>query len=182
MKALRALAADGFELLGEVTLGGTVVVGDPTRFLAAPEAGAWFGGPVLAGRWFVVGRPFEADPDRFDELVLVHELGVERFWALYDAAIEVATCPVDHGQVLVVDGGARLDHGLLREVAEVDTDALPWVLDRGVLVASVGHHPAVVRVPRAREILLVSVGLGPVPDHVVPVDPFAMDSDPIDDA
>ncbi len=176
-RALRHLVDDGFEHLGTVRIGTTLVVGDPGQLPLPPGSGAWHGAAVTPGAWELLGRPYEDDPDQLDELVLVHQDEIGRFYELYDEAGDVAAYLLPTARVAVLDGALRADPNLLREAAEADTDALPWVLDRGFVAAGVAQNPVRVYQPPGSSVALVSLALGPAPGVHATTHGFTMDKE-----
>lgn len=162
-RVLKELNADGLEILGRVRLGSTAVVGDPLVLLQPPGTGAWHGLPIKPGAWHLLGRPWEDDDALLDELVAVHEDALSLFWDLYDDAEAAAGFPLGSGRVALLDGEARTDADLLRELMEPDLEALPWVHDRGLVAAAIPGGAARVYQGRGPEVLLLSVALSPAP-------------------
>ncbi|MCB9687378.1 MAG: hypothetical protein H6738_13750 [Alphaproteobacteria bacterium] len=162
-----------------MSLGSTLVVGDPSELLAAPGTGRWHGTAVKPGTWHVLARPGD-DPDQLVEIILVHEDGLRPFWDLYDLCAPAAAMLLPTARVIVVDGRSRTDAELLRAAAEPDD--LPWMLDHGLVAFGIAQHPAHVWQPRdATEALLVAVALDRAPSHAVPTDPHQSQGGPSDD-
>lgn len=172
MKIVRQLAEDGLEGLGTLHLPAAVAIGDPAAFGAPSGSGRWFGATVMAGPWWMFGRASEADPDVLEEVVLVHETALPSFYTVYDEIVTVATIPVERGRVAVLAGGLHKDAAVLRGL--VEPDALPWVYeDRGVVVEALGEWPVTIAASRGSPLVLIAVGLGRPPDHLVPTQPFS---------
>lgn len=174
MATLRQLADDGLESLGTVTFGPTLAVGDPTALAAAAGSGDWHGTGVRPGTWHVLGRPWARDRDRLEEIVLVHEQGLARFYDLYDEAGPAAAFVLPSGRVAALDGRLRTDPALLGALLE--PDELPWILDGGLVASGLEQHPAHVAHTRG-DVLLVSIGLDRAPSAGASTDPHAS-SDP----
>lgn len=168
-KVLRELRADGLELLGEITLGGAVVVGDPSLLGQMPAHGAYHAAAVRKGRWLVLGRPDDADPDALVEVVLVQEDELARFWDAYDDAMLVAEIPVNTGRVLAVDGMRKDARELRQQAYEPDEDGLPWVLEAGVVLGAETGEPVRVYQPATDKLPLVALNFGVAPRASLPV-------------
>ena len=164
MRTLRNLAEDGLESLGTIALGTTIVAGDPASLVTPVGRGEWYGAAVRPGTWHLFGRPWSRDRDLLEELILVHEAGIPSFYDLYDEAQEAAALMLPRGRLVVLDGGLRTNAEILKSVLEVEE--LPWVLDRGVVVSSLGELPAQVIAPRTSEVMLLSFGLAHVPNGI----------------
>lgn len=158
MQQLRALAEDGLELLGEIDLGGRVAVGDPGRF-ASPEGVVAVA--VVPGRWMLLGRAWDHDPDELAELVLVHSSALADFYALYDGLVSAGAAALVGGRVAVLDSALAGDPDVLKSLYE--PDELPWVLAAGVVAGEGPGGPA--RVFRSGEepAIMLMVALGPEP-------------------
>jgi hypothetical protein len=174
MRTLRHLQEDGLEPLGTIQLGTTIVAGDPSALVAPVGSGSWYGAAIRPGTWHLFGRPWVRDPDLLEELILVHESGIPSFYDLYDEAQQSATLDLPYRRLVVLDGGLRTDADLLKSVVEVDVEALPWVLDRGVAIGGLEEFPAQVIVPRTSEVRLLSFGLGNAP-RVLPEEGMTRD-------
>lgn len=162
-RALRQLREDGFELLGELELGGAVVVGDPSRIGQTPANGAYHAAASERGRWLLLGRPDEEDPDTLIEVVLAHESVVTQFWAVYDEAGLAAEFPAPTGRLLVVEA-TRKDSASLRQSAyEPDEEGLPWLLDHAVVLAADAAHPVRVFQPAGDKVSLLALNFGEAP-------------------
>jgi hypothetical protein len=176
MRILRQLAEDGLEQLGTLTLPSTVAIGDPGAFVGPVGGGRWFGGGVLAGTWWMFGRPWSEDADYLEEVVLVHEAALPSFYAAYDELGPVATLPLEHARLAILAGGLHKDVKVLKSLAE--PEELPWVLDEGgLVVAGIGEFPAQVAATRGSPIAMFSVGLSRPPEQSVPTAPFTADQD-----
>lgn len=162
-RVLRDLAADGLEHLGEVRLGAAVVVGDPTVLGRTPADGAYYAASIEPGRWLLLGRADEDDPDAIGELVAVHEGALAGFWEAYDAAAETAEVPAASGRVALLSALRKDDVELRMSLLEPDPDALPWVLDDGAVFAADPGHPARVFAGAETPLRLVSVTFGAAP-------------------
>ena len=173
MRTLRRLREDGLEDLGTIELSTTVVIGDPSALVTTPGSGQWFGAGVRPGTWRLLGRPWWKDEDLLEELVLVHESALDGFYALYDEAVPLATVPLPRHRLVVLDGPLRTDTDALR--AMVEPEELPWVADRGCVVAGIEEFPGQIIGPRAPETLLISIGLSRPPAQQVPAEPFGRD-------
>lgn len=162
---LRKLIDDGLEELGTFQLDGRVVAGDPTALAGST---AW-SSPVHRGTWRALGHPWARDPDQLDEVVLVHDDAIASFYDLYDAAVHAATLTLPTGRLAVVDASKRLDTELLRSIASAE--AFPWVLDLGVALGALDGLPAQIAAPKAAEVRMILVGLGPAPDPRIATSP-----------
>jgi len=162
-RALRRLEADGLEALGAIELGGAARIGDPTRIGPdAPDADA-AALSVRRGRWVLLGRADEDDPDLLVEVVFVHEAVLASFWAAYDEAHPRSTVQAPTGRLLVVDRGLERDAELLRSAYEPDDDGLPWLHDRAAVLAADAQHPVRVFAAPGDGIELFAVNFGEAP-------------------
>jgi len=177
-RALQDLHEDGLEHLGTLTLGTTLVVGDPSQLLGAPGSGAWCGVAVQPGAWVLLGRPFAGDPDLLEELVLVHPTVISAFYDQYDQAVPSASAQLPAGRVALLDGALRTDATLLAELGAVDADALPWVLERGCVAAAIGANPVSVYQTAGGAAQLVGISLGAHQQQAGATSPFAVDDTP----
>lgn len=173
MRTLRHLEEDGLESLGTIQLGTTVVAGDPGALVTAVGSGAWYGAAVRPGTWHLFGRPWSRDRDLLEEVIVVHADGLASFYDLYDEAQQAATLDLPRGRLVILDGGLRTDADVLKSM--VDVEELPWVLDRGCVIAGLEDCPAQVIAPRTSEVLLLSFGLGNVPRAVAPEEGLTRD-------
>lgn len=174
-RMLRHLEEDGLEHLGTIRLGTTLVLGDPEQLPLPPGTGSWHGSAVQPGAWVLLGRAWPDDPDLLEELVLVREEDLDRFYELYDEAADTAAYLLPTARVAILDGALRADPAVLREVGEADAEALPWVLDRGCVAAGIAQNPARVFQPPGSAAVLVSVTLGPSPGAHATTHTFTMD-------
>jgi hypothetical protein len=175
----RELVRDGLEDLGTITLGTTLVAGDPAELAVAgpvPTSGVagWHGVAVKPGAWRLFGRPTD-DGEALTEVIFVHEQALPAFWDLYDDAAPVAAFLLPTGRVLVVDGARRSDASLLQAAAEPDD--LPWLLDDGIVLQGLDQHPAHVWTPQSRPgggpvASLVAVALDAAPAARATTSPF----------
>ncbi len=131
---VRTLAADGLEPIGTITLGGVLVVGDPLVIGRTPANGAYHAASCEPGTWYLFVRAHESDPDAISELIAIHADGLPRFYELYDEAGVAGELPADSGRLTLLDGKKKDDVDLRTAMFEPDLDALPWVLDEGVVV------------------------------------------------
>lgn len=177
MATLRQLVADGLEDLGTVELGGTIVAGDPRELVGALGGGGWWGAAVRPGAWRVLGRPWRQDPDQLEEVVLIHDQLVERFYDLYDAAEHQAALLLPTARLVVVAGARRTDAELLEAAATADLEGLPWLVEQGLVLAGIAQNPAQIAAPRgaSAELTLVSIGLTRAPDARAETVPFVQD-------
>lgn len=160
---LRTLQEDGFEDLGTITLGGVLVVGDPAVLGRTPSNGAYHAAAAEPGVWRLLARAAEEDPDAIGEIVAVHESGLSTFYDLYDDADAAAELPADSGRVALLDGARKDDLALRGSLLEPEADALPWVVDDGVVVAAqAGGLPRVFQGGES-PLRLVAVAFGPRP-------------------
>lgn len=171
MDALRALAEDGLELLGEIELGARGVIGDPRCF--GLEEGA-VRVPLLPGRWLVFGRAWEADPDELAEFVAVHASAVADFYARYDALVPVADARLPGGRLALLDQAVAADPAVVASLYE--PDELPWVLAAGFVAGEGPGEPARVFVD-ADPAAMVMVALGEAPRERVGSPETTLDSD-----
>ncbi|MEQ1507866.1 MAG: hypothetical protein ABMB14_36900 [Myxococcota bacterium] len=178
MGTLRQLVEDGLESLGTIELGGTLVVGDPTTLAGPSATGGWAGIAVRPGTWHVLARPWFRDRDLLDEVVLAHASAIPSFYEQYDDAQPVAALLLPIGRVCVLDGVLRTDLDVIRQLAEPDREALPFVLDRALVLSGIEQNPAHVIAPRSSEALLVVIGLGRAPGAIAVTESFARDRDP----
>ena len=179
-RLLRHLEEDGLEHLGTVRLGTTLVLGDPEQLPLPPGTGAWHGAAVKPGAWVLLGRPWAGDPDLLEEIVLVREDDLPRFYELYDEATDTVALLLPTARVAILDGALRIDPAVLRDVGEADADALPWVLDRGCVAAAIGQNPVRIFQPPGPSVTLLSLNLGPSPGAHATTHGFTMDKDPGD--
>lgn len=162
-RALRQLEADGFELLGEIELGGAVVIGDPSRIGQTPANGAYHAAASQRGRWLLLGRPEEDDPDVLAEVVLAHETIVGQFWSVYDEASLVAEFPAPTGRLLVAEA-TRKDSATLRQSAyEPDDEGLPWLHERAAVLGADAAHPVRIFQPAGEKVALFAINFGEAP-------------------
>ncbi len=158
MQELRKLAEDGLETLGDLDLGTRVVVGDPGRF--ASETGV-VRLAVAPGRWTLLGRAWERDPDELSELVLVHDSAVSDFYALYDGLVSAGEADLPGGRVAVLDARMAGDLDLVKSLYE--PDELPWVLASGAVAGEGPGGPARVYRSATEPIGMILIALGPPP-------------------
>jgi hypothetical protein len=177
MATLRQLVADGFEDLGTVALGGTLVAGDPTLLPGALGAGGWWGAAIRPGTWQLLGRAWAPDPDLLEEVVLVHSELLERFYDLYDAAEHQAEVVLPTGRVALLAGVLRTDADTLQAMATAEADGLPWLVDQGCVVGGISQNPAQIAAPRgaSAELAMVTVGLARAPAPRAETVPFVQD-------
>jgi hypothetical protein len=177
MATLRQLVGDGFEDLGTVALGGTIVAGDPTLLPGALGAGGWWGAAVRPGKWQLLGRPWGPDADLLEEVVLVHVDLLERFYDLYDAAEHQAALLLPTARIAVLAGALRNDGDTLHAAATAEADGLPWLLDQGCVLGGIAQNPAQIAAPRgpSAELTMVTVGLGRAPQVRAETVPFVQD-------
>jgi hypothetical protein len=156
MPTLEELHADGLELLGEIQLRSQTRVGDAAALVQAS-------GETLAtraGTWLLLCRPLEEDPDLLEEVVAVHAAGLERFYDLYDSASQATMLPSSSGRFVVADATGLVSS--LPELLTAERDALPWVLEDGVVVSGIREHRATLMLSFEEEpALLFSVLLAP---------------------
>jgi hypothetical protein len=168
---LRSLADDGWEQLGEIELGGTVVAGDPVSLLSPISSRTWYGAAVRPGRWYVLARPLPRDPDQLEEIAIVHQEQLRSFYDLYDEASHAGSFDLPRRRLVVLDGNLRVNEAVLKDALTVEE--LPWMLDRGLVTAAIGEHPVQIIMPRGAQPGLLIFGLGPAPAQGVPTDPFS---------
>jgi hypothetical protein len=177
MAKLRQLVADGYEDLGTVALGGTIVGGDPSLLAGALGTGGWWGAAVRPGRWQLLGKPWARDPDLLEEVVLVHDELVDRFYDLYDMAEHQAALLLPTARIAVLAGALRTDADTLQSAATAEAEGLPWLLDQGCVIGGIGQNPAQIAAPRgaSAELVMVSVGLTRAPEVRAETVPFVQD-------
>jgi hypothetical protein len=168
---LRSLTDDGWEQLGEIELGGTVVAGDPVSLLSPISSRTWYGAAVRPGRWHVLARPLPRDRDQLEEIALVHHDQLRSFYDLYDDATHTGSFELPRRRLVVLDGNLRVNEVLLKEALTVEE--LPWVLDRGLVTAAIAEHPVQIIVPSGAQPGLIVFGLGPAPAQSAPTHPFS---------
>lgn len=162
-RRIRELADDGLEHLGTIELGAALVVGDPVRIGQTPADGAYHAGACVPGRWVLLGRAAEGDPDTLSEVVACHEDALASFWEHYDDADLVAALPVDTARVMVIEAVRKDDAPLRQEACEIDSEGLPWILDRAAVLAAEPGQPVRVFQPPGERITLLSITFGPAP-------------------
>ncbi|MEZ5247639.1 MAG: hypothetical protein R2707_21310 [Acidimicrobiales bacterium] len=182
MATLRQLKDDGFEDLGTVTFGGTVVAGDPSLLVEPLGTDAWWGGAVRPGTWRLLGKAWAPDDDLLEELVLVHAELAERFYDLYDAAEHQSGLLLPTRRIAVLAGDLRTDVDTLHAAATADAEGLPWVLDSGVVAGGIAQHPAQIAASRglggmSADYALLSVGFTRAPFERAETVPFVQDRD-----
>lgn len=172
-KALSELEADGFELLGEIEIGGAVVIGDPSRIGQTPADGAYHAAASMRGRWLLLGRAEENDPDALAEVVLAHETVVQQFWSAYDEAGLVAEFPAPTGRLLVTEASRKDNPSLRQSAYEPDDEGLPWLLERAVVLAADAAHPIRVYQVAGDKVSLFAINFGEAPFVPIgrPLDP-----------
>jgi hypothetical protein len=170
-RRLRDLVADGLEYLGEIELGGLVSVGDPATFLGDSPDRVQI--RVRPGKWFVLGRAWEENPDLLEEVLVVHEAALGQFYDLYDAAIPGGEADVLSGRVVALDGAIAGDAGVLKDAFE--PEELPWIRDRGWVVFAVPGGPARVIRPVSDPVELLAVAMGPTRPQSAPSNPDTFD-------
>ena len=174
MATLRSLTDDGWEQLGELTLGGTLVVGDPVSLTAPPSARCWVSATARPGIWSVFARPWRRDPDQLEEIVIVYRDALKGFYELYDEAVHLGSVDLPRRRLVVLDGMLRSDHALLEALSTVEE--MPWMLERGLVTGAIGENPAQIAAPRAPQAALFTFGLGPAPAQGVNTTPFSHDA------
>jgi hypothetical protein len=168
---MRGLTEDGWEQLGEIELGGTLVAGDPVSLLSPISSRTWYGAAVRPGRWHVLGRPWRKDRDQLEEISLVHHDHLRGFYDLYDEAAHTGSFELPRRRLVVLDGNLRVNEAILKEALTVEE--LQWVLDRGLVTAAIAEHPVQIIVPGGAQPGLIIFGLGPPPVQSAPTDPYS---------
>src|SRR5690606_33217036 len=103
-----------------IELGGAIRLGDPTRWASGDADVCALG--VRRGRWILLGRADEDDPDLLVEVVFAHEEILGAFWAAYDEAAPRAAVGAPTGRVLIADGSVARDASLLESAYEPDDE------------------------------------------------------------
>lgn len=162
------LGEDGFEYMGDIAMGGVVVVGDPLVLGRTPANGAYAATRTAAGRWQVFVR---AEGDAIIEVVAVAEFANERLTDLYDEAHAMAELPTHALRVAILDATLKDDESVRLAMYEPDLEGLPLLTDRGCVIAGDPEHPVIVRIA-GEPAELVSASLGPISSSV-PTQPYA---------
>lgn len=172
MHDLRKLADDGLELLGDLELGSRIVVGDPGRF-ASPDGAIRLA--IAHGRWALLGRAWERDPDVLSELVLVHEAAAGNFYAHYDDLVPGGEADLPGGRVAVLDASIAADLDVVASLYE--PDELPWVLAAGVVAGEGPGGPARIFRSSADPIGMIMIALGAPPLQRAPAPELVVEDD-----
>lgn len=162
----RQMADEGLEAIGTIEVSGVLVVGDPAVIGRNPANGAYHALRTRQGTWHLFLRPEADDADTIAEIVAIHEEALPKFFEIYDDAAPVLEIAAPSGRICLLDGPLKDDLELRGALLEPDLDALPWVTDRGVVVASQTGHPARIFHGSETPIEHVSVAFGPVPWQV----------------
>ncbi|MEL6346745.1 MAG: hypothetical protein AAFV53_26765 [Myxococcota bacterium] len=154
------LVADGLEALGTITIGDRLSIIDPLIGLEGPTAGVVL--PCAPGAWSVLGRAWAADRDMLEEVIAVHHSALPSFYSRYDEAQPRSVLLVKRQRLAMVDGPRARDVTLRAQMLHEDADALPWILDDGILFETIGEQPAQLLLTDDDEHVLISLVLAPL--------------------